>query len=188
MGSFLQDNYPNLTDTDTANISAVYPLMLPLPLHAAYFPSASAAYGEATFTWPGNHISAAFATHNSPSQVWNYRYNVQDEGLVALGLGVPHTYESPAIFGVGSTGDSAGSYVTYNKDIVPVVMHYWISFVRTLNPNTLRYEGAPLWEEWGKGNGRRLVLETNRTRMEDVPEDQVKRGEFWKGLADTMQH
>ncbi|KAJ5052012.1 uncharacterized protein L3040_001772 [Drepanopeziza brunnea f. sp. 'multigermtubi'] len=190
VAAFFQDNYPKLNDTDTAAINAQYPLMPPLPRRAAYYPSLSAAYGEAAFTCPGNHLSGSFSAYTSPTNVWNYRYNVLQEDNVAVGLGVPHTFESPAIWGVGSTGsnDLLSSYTTYNKDIVPVVMHYWISFVRSLDPNMFRYEGAPEWGSWGNGSGQRLVLETKNTRMEDLPEDQVRRCEFWRGLADTLEH
>lgn len=170
--------------------------MPPFPLHAAYFPSAAAAYGEATFTCPGLLISDSFATDVSPYKVWNYRYNVHSALLDAEGLGVPHTFEIPAIFGPGNVGDSSAQdletgYSTYNADIVPVVMNYWISFVRALSPNRYKYSSAPHWESFGDGKngGRRLVLQSNGTEsvMEVVPADQVQRCAFWKGLAVNME-
>ena len=75
-----------------------------------------------------------------------------------------------------------------NKNIVPVVMNYWISFVKSLDPNSHRHTSASQWDTFGKGKESRILLETNRTRMEDVPEKQVKRCEFWKRLASTMEH
>lgn len=190
--SFFQDNYPRLSSADTAAINAQYPLTPPLPHHEAYFPSASAAYGDATFICPAHYIAQSVAIHHSPTKVWNYRYNVQDSDHIAAGLGVPHTCEIPAIFGLGNTGvdDTKSSYATYNKSIVPVVMNYWISFVRTLDPNVWRHESAPEWKSFGDGdgNGRRLVIETEKTRMEDVPKEFVEKAEFWKGLAEKMGH
>jgi acetylcholinesterase len=186
----MHTNYPNLTTNETDEINQQYPLMLPLPKHAAYFPSASAAFGEATFTCPGNFIALTFATALSPYKVWNYRYNVLQTNNVASGLGVPHTFESPAIFGLGNAKDNIhSSYATYNAEIIPVVMSYWISFVRHLTPNLYKYSGAPLWESFGDGKdgGRRIVLQTNETAMETIPADQVKRCEFWRGLAITME-
>ncbi|PVH83344.1 alpha/beta-hydrolase [Cadophora sp. DSE1049] len=190
VGRFLQDNFPRLTTIDTEAINGQYPLMTALPQHEAYFPSAAAAYGDAVFSCPGHHLSLAFSASKSPSQVWNYRYNVLQDDLVAAGLGVPHTFETPAIFGVGNTGslDENSSYLTYNKNIVPVVMNYWISFVKSLDPNSHRHESAPEWESFGKGSETRILLETNRTRMEDVPDDQRKKCKFWKELASTMEH
>ena len=174
----MQNNYPHLTSAETDQINKQYPLMPPLPNHAAYFPSASAAYGEATFTCPGNFISLTFANRLSPYKVWNYRYNVLQANNIASGIGVPHTFESPAIFGLGNANDNKlSSYATDNADIVPVVMAYWISFVRELTPNRYKYASAPHWESFGDGKdgGRRMVLQTNETAMEKIPMDQVDR-------------
>jgi acetylcholinesterase len=186
----MQNNYPHLTIAETDEINEQYPLMPPLPKHAAYFPSASAAYGEATFTCPGNFIALTFAKTLSPYKVWNYRYNVLQANNVASGLGVPHTFESPAIFGLGNANDNIlSSYATYNAEIIPVMMDYWISFVRELTPNRYKYSGAPHWESFGDGKdgGRRIVLQTNETAMEKIPADQLERCEFWRGLAITME-
>ena len=186
----MQNNYPHLRTADTDEINQQYPLMPPLPKHAAYFPSASAAYGESTFTCPGNFISLTFANTISPYKVWNYRYNVLQANNVASGIGVPHTFESPAIFGLGNANDNVlSSYATYNAEIIPVVMDYWISFVRELTPNRYKYRGAPHWESFGDGKdgGRRILLQTNETSMEKIPTDQVERCEFWRGLAITME-
>lgn len=186
---FFLDNFPSLSPGDTKAIQEYYPLTSPLAQHEAYFPSAAGAYGDATFTSPGINISSSIASHLSPDRVWNYRYNVQDQRLVDLGLGVPHTFETPAIFGVQNTGEDAdSSYRTYNKDIVPIVMNYWISFVRSLDPNTHKHKEAPTWESWGSAGGKRLVLETNRSRMEDLPAEEVERAEFWRDLGDVMRH
>lgn len=191
MADFFLDQYPHLGSTDVAAINAEYPLMDPLPMHAPYFPSLAAAYGDATFTCPANRLAISLTKYTSPAQVWDYRFNVLQEDFVNFGLGVPHTFETLAIWGVESAYDPnlQTSYTTYNKNIVPVVMHYFISFVRALDPNKFRYKtGSPEWSNWGEGGGKRLVLETNRTRMEDVPEDQGKKCEFWKELAGKMKH
>jgi acetylcholinesterase len=190
VSTFFTNNYPLLTPADTSAINAVYPLLPPLPEHAAYFPSASAAYGEATFTCPGILISLSYTQYAERAQVWNYRYNVLQASNVAAGLGVPHTFESPAIFGLGMANDAVtSSYASYNNEIIPVVMDYWISFVRDLDPNTFKYEGAPVWDSYlsGPQGGSRLKLQTNITAMEVVPQDQNNRCEFWRGLATVME-
>ncbi|KIN06752.1 hypothetical protein OIDMADRAFT_109087 [Oidiodendron maius Zn] len=192
--TFFVDNYPRLTTHDTDAINAVYPLTTPLPNHNAYFPSAAAAYGESTFVCPGNFISNSYATHVSYNKVWNYRYNVQIRGFIEAGYGVPHTIESAAIFGLGNVGDNPSGdafygYSTYNANIVPVVMNYWISFIRSLNPNTYKYASAPQWDNFGTGSDgdKRLKLETNATAIEIIPLEQVRRCEFWRKLARTME-
>jgi carboxylesterase type B len=170
--------------------------MPPLPVHAAYFPSAAAAYGEATFTCPGLFISNSLATALSPYKVWSYRYNVHSAVLDALGLGVYHGSEILPIFGLGNVGDTPDQdletgYSTYNADIVSVIMNYWISFVRDLSPNRHKYANAPHWESFGDGKngGRRIVLQSNGTKsvMEVVPAAQVQRCAFWKELAVIME-
>jgi acetylcholinesterase len=194
VATFFTDNYPHLTTTDTNAINAEYPLMPPLPDHAAYFPSAAAAYGESTFTCPGIFITDTYATHVSPYKVWNYRYNLQSEYLIQLGVGVVHTLESTAIFGLGNVNDSPSQdadygYSTYNEAIIPVVMNYWISFVRDLSPNRYKFASAPHWESFGDGHdgARRIRLQTNATAMELIPQDQLARCEFWKGLGRVME-
>ncbi|KFX85802.1 hypothetical protein V490_09398 [Pseudogymnoascus sp. VKM F-3557] len=194
VATFMRNNYPRLTANDTDAINAQYPLMAPLPGHLAYFPSVAAAYGEATLTCAGNFISNSYATYVSPQQVWNYRYNVHSTYYDEAGMGVPHTIETVAVFGVGNVGESATTDLqtgisTYNNNIVPVVMNYWISFVRALDPNTYKFATAPNWSSFGTGQdgGARLRFETNATEMELIPQDQVARCEFWKGLAETME-
>lgn len=175
---FMKDNYPPLTKRDTDEINRLYPLMPPLPEHSgAYFPSASAAYGESTFTCPGLFISDVFAEVGAP--VWNYRVNVQDPASIAAGFGVAHTMEIPAIFGVGFAGGVGGTFSNINAPIVPVFMDYWISFIRELDPNQFKSSAAPRWENFTQRKQQRVVLQTNDTRMENVPEDQKERCAFW---------
>ena len=164
--------------------------MAPVPDHPAYFPSAAAAYGEATFTCVGIYISQKFATLNDPYKVWYYRYNVLQPIDIDSGMGVPHVSELPAIFGLGNVDDDPNSdYKTLNAEIIPVVMNYFISFIRDLSPNRYKFSGAPHWESFGDGKdgGRRLKLQTNVTAMELIPQDQLKRCEFWRSLAVTME-
>lgn len=209
VSTFFQDNYPKLTDNDTALILDHYPRQPAVPRHQAWFPTASLAYGEATFICPTVNVLAAIsAAHGNAStaatapRIFSYRYNVQDAENTADGLGVLHLFEAAAVFGPTSIGPVRLSYLTYNAAIVPVVMDYWISFVRALDPNVYRNAGAPLWEVWGGANRttspgrtrrevgsswRRLVIETGVTRIEDVPADQLDRCDFWESLGRVTQ-
>jgi acetylcholinesterase len=188
---FILDNYPQLTLADLLIIKELYPhpATPPFPQHAAYFPSAEKAYGEATFICPGIEITSAVARYTSSSQSWNYRYNVHDASLVQQGLGVPHVSEKPAIFGPGNAGacQNPCSYEKYNAPIVPVVMDYWISFILSLNPNTYKNPTAPEWLPWGDKGAQRLKIQLNETEMEAMPGDEFARCEFWKGIARTTQ-
>jgi carboxylesterase type B len=114
---------------------------------------------------------------------WNYRYNVQDPTSLAMGWGVPHTVETTAIFGL-EYGGSIGfpSLLDTNAPIIPIVMNYFVSFVRELDPNVLRHETAPVWQPWGAAQ-QRLKIETNNTMMERVSRDQQGRCALFKKLA-----
>jgi carboxylesterase type B len=189
VSAFMLSNYPGLNVTQLELINEVYPLMAPIVLHAAYFPSASAAYGECTFTCPGNHMAAGMATYLSPDQVWNYNWNVRIPEYTDLGLGVPHTTETTAIFGYSYSANQA-SYAPggLNAPMVPITMDYFISFVTTLNPNTLKNAAAPTWDGWGTGaTGNRLKFQLNATVMEAIPDDLQQRCQFWRSLAPSME-
>ncbi|RDW79619.1 hypothetical protein BP6252_04257 [Coleophoma cylindrospora] len=185
VATWMVDYYPHLAPTDTDSINTQYPLMAAVAKHAAYFPSLAAAYGESTFTCPAITILQSYVQYFSASKAWSYRVNIQDQKDIAAGLGVSHTMEIPAIFGVGFV-PGAASFATYNAPVVPVVMHYFISFIRSLTPNEFKYSEAPYWEPYTTAQ-RRMKLQTNATAMEDVPVDQLGRCAFWKGLAVTME-
>lgn len=200
MANFLRNNYPLLTAADADALVELYPLEPAAARHAAWFPSASTAYGEATFICPAISILGAYANASAGAaapRLWLYRYNVLDDDNVANGLGVPHLWERYAVFGPASLAGEAAppSYLTYNAPVVPLVMGYFLSFVRTGDPNALRAPGAPVWGAWGSlgdgdgdgANGTRIVIETNNTRMEEVGPAQALRCRFWKGLAPRTQ-
>lgn len=189
---FFQNNYPQLNYTSAAKILDLYPLEPSVSLHNAWFPSASRAYGEATFICPSIDILDSVQAKNSlTTQGWAYRYNVLSPENVALGYGVPHGWESWAIFGpdsIAGVGAAPPSYYGLDAAIVPVVMNYWISFVRTLDPNVLRYAGTPEWTTWDQDDGKqRLRFEIGDVGMETAPLNQTTRCALWKSLAAIME-
>lgn len=184
---FIKANYPHLSEHDLGRIKSAYPLGDLYPNHAPWFTPAAHAYGESTFICPGIEMIKSMARHLSPHKSWNYRYNVMEEAAVAAGLGVPHVTEKPAIFGPGNAG-SCGEPCTYtgvNAPMVPIVMNYWISFIRTLNPNTFKHPSAPQWKSWGCGE--RLRFQLDATGMEHVSRAQMGRCHLWESLAETSQ-
>lgn len=110
---------------------------------------------------------------------YHYRYNILDTtpgGLAEQGLFTPHTNELYAVWGPGNTdgndpkclrlATAEGGCAT-GKDIVQA---YWISFVRTLDPNTYRLPGTPEWETWSIASPRRIVLDNGEAFMETMGE------------------
>ncbi|KAK5698498.1 hypothetical protein LTR17_023590 [Elasticomyces elasticus] len=194
--TFIKGNFPNLSDDDLEVISEAYPQdsFGTFPNHAAYFPALAQAYGENTLVCPGIEMSNSLSKWLSASQVWNYRYNVEDLPTVQAGLGVPHVSEKKAIYGVNNTNsgdlcDYPCSYMDYNAPVIPIVMDYWISFILSLNPNTYKNSAAPEWQPWlgADGQPQRLVIETNTSHMETVPSAQLGRCDLWKGLANVTE-
>lgn len=184
----MRNNYQFLTDEETRNITEQYPknITTQVPRHNVWFPAAQMAYGEATFICPAIHMLTTYVAHLERPRAWGYRYNVDDEFNVAAGIGVPHLFESFAIFGPDNVPGAPQSYYTYNAPIVPVVMDYWISFVRALDPNPFRNPAAPAWQPWGVDK-HRLRFETNNNTMETTPIDQQNRCAMWRSLAPSMR-
>lgn len=189
ISQFFMDNYPHLDVADTSAINSEYPLSAnpPVAAHAEYFSAASNAYGESTFICPGLLIARSY-TRKLPLSTWNYRYNVQDPANIAAGLGTPHTFEIPAVWGINSNaGGSGTAYDTTNAPEIPLVMHYWISFVRSLDPNKYKEAGSPVWEIFGRVEERLLFNSSGVTAMESVPQGQKERCNFWEGLSIVME-
>ncbi|KAK4128416.1 alpha/beta-hydrolase [Parathielavia appendiculata] len=187
MAIFLQNNYPLLTENDTTAILSHYPQLPPLPAHNPWFPTASKAYGEATFICPQHNVQTYLDitanSRNATNRLYTYRYNVLDSENLAAGLGVPHLFDAAAIFGPDALPAARASYKTYNAGVVPLLMGYWLSFVRTLDPNRHRMPGSPVWEAWDHRSTKRLVIETVGARMDGGDDGEKERCRFWLGLG-----
>ncbi|CRK14082.1 hypothetical protein BN1723_010239 [Verticillium longisporum] len=183
--SYLLDQYPHLNATHQETLASLYPRQAPLPNHAPYFPSLSRAYGEATFSCPSASLLTAYSASSSPA--WGYRFAVPDADNTAAGLGIPHVFDAPAVLGPGML-PTAASYYTYNAPVVPLVMAYFASFVRALDPNRHRAEGAPAWDTWGT-TGSRVVFEgEGRMKVENAADNGMgERCAFWDGVAETTE-
>ncbi|KAL2814762.1 Alpha/Beta hydrolase protein [Aspergillus granulosus] len=188
VNNFLRNQFPAIRSRHLARIEDYYLQNVnstqPYPNATRYWRPASNAYGELRYNCPGIAMSTAYANANVPS--WNYHYSVLDPEDEASGDGVYHVVELNAIWGPDNVYYSAevgspppASYYTSNAPIIPVMQGYWMSFIRSFDPNTFRYPGSPRWETWGRGDaGRRLFIRTGETRMESVPEDQRERCEY----------
>ncbi|KAI0339789.1 triacylglycerol lipase [Trametopsis cervina] len=185
MDSFLLDNFPLLTDSQLATINKLYPESQQFPGHGAFYFNAASAYGELRYICPGVFVSRSLRQFNRKNTNWLYHYNVEDPTEIAQGLGVPHTIEINAIWGLNSTkGTPPASYFTTNANIVPVMQGYWTSFVRTLNPNTLRAPGTPEWQPFNGTN--RILFETNNTRMEVIDAGLEERCDFLLSIGEAL--
>ncbi|TFK49462.1 triacylglycerol lipase [Heliocybe sulcata] len=177
--AFLQAQFPYLTLPQLATINSMYPetndTFSLAPNAGKYWRQCANAYGETRYICPGIYISSVLQTAGVPGS-WNYHYNVEDPTQLADGRGVPHTVEINAIWGPQYvSGTPPESYFTTNAQVIPVMQGYWTSFIRTFNPNTYRYSGSAEWETWGEQGFQRLLVQSNGTVMEEVPQDQQTR-------------
>ena len=186
---FFRQQFPDLTTKDTARINAEYSSTPQSPKHAPYFAGAAAAYGDSTFFCPGLAFASAFSNADVP--VYVFRNNILDPVNIALGLGVPHTWEVQAVWGPQyavnhAAAPGANSYENVNAGIVPIVQRYWTSFARAWDPNIYKLEGSPDWRLFKLK--QRLRLQTNATGMENVDDIERDRCEFWQGLQSRTHH
>ncbi|KAL6713510.1 hypothetical protein ACLMJK_008975 [Lecanora helva] len=184
--AWLQAQFPELNDTQLSTLQSLYP-----PEDQSRYPklsssigkfwrSTTTAYGDLRYVCPGflvNNATAHYASKNPSAGNWNYHYNVTDQGNVNDGFGVPHIAEQSAIW----ASPNPASYRTTNLPIIPLMQGYWISFIRSLDPNKFRAPGAPVWDDWGKEDktgGNRLLVQNpgphgdiSTTVMENVDPD-----------------
>ncbi|CAK7264555.1 hypothetical protein SEPCBS119000_001056 [Sporothrix epigloea] len=208
---FVLDNFPALAadDRGAEAVRQYYPLLPPLPKHNDWFPTLARVFGELSFVCPTINILDAVAAvpGDKDSTLYAYRYAMEDPDTVAAGLGTVHMMDGAAIFGPGNLaccppasytaddgddGDDGAEHTddarNGNPGLVPVMMDYYLSFVRTLNPNTFKSAQAAEWKTWDKSSRSRLVITSGHQQaMETVPEDLLERCRVWLDLADWTE-
>ncbi|EXJ73775.1 uncharacterized protein A1O5_03537 [Cladophialophora psammophila CBS 110553] len=173
--TFLHDQFPNLTFEQLQQINQLYPNKGPqFPNSGSWWRQVSNVYGDMRYMCPNLFISSAYSRYGVQGN-WNYWYNVHDAAQVRQGLGVPHTVELSAIWGPENTNGAAPPSYRQggpNAWIVPLMQSYWISFIRTLDPNPFRMQSAPVWQEFiapneegsaGTGDWMRMLFDTAQT-------------------------
>lgn len=95
-------------------------------------------------------------------------------GLAEQGLFSQHTLELYSIWGSNNTDSNDPKCYTLPaaqggcQDSIAIMQSYWISFVRTLNPNTLRNRALPEWTAYSPCTQNRIVFNNNNATMEIV--------------------
>ncbi|EDR04100.1 uncharacterized protein LACBIDRAFT_295121 [Laccaria bicolor S238N-H82] len=105
-------------------------------------------------------MGESFALH---SNVWTYRYNQPNP--TSPGSEVRHAAENWMMFRGTNTGRNGTTTYTPMSPIATAfaeeLIAYWLSFVRSGNPNTYRLTRSPTWSRYAKGNRMRMVLQQN---------------------------
>lgn len=188
--SFLHNQFPYLTADMLAQINTLFPNQnTSCPARGCFWKQVSDAYGQLRYRCPGLYISAA-ATRAGMSRSFAYRYNVEDPDQLAQGIGVPHTTDTSAVFGPAVGGGGPRSYYPTGKNAlsVKVTQGYWMSFIRTLNPNTYRYNGSAVWDPWTDEKRNRLVFDSGgNTAMEQIDDVLKKRCDYFASIGAKIQ-
>ncbi|OJD14320.1 hypothetical protein AJ78_05315 [Emergomyces pasteurianus Ep9510] len=148
--TFLKNQFPALKKSHFRKLHELYPKTNDVfpgsKKHGAYWRQGSNAYGEMRYNCPAIVLAVAGSMHGDASKVWNFHYDVEDPPAMRSGIGVGHTAHIPAIWGP-KHGHGPASYKgkEVNAPIVPVLQGYWISFIRSFDPNKHRTKGSPEW-------------------------------------------
>ncbi|TKX22083.1 hypothetical protein C1H76_5716 [Elsinoe australis] len=174
--SFFLGQDPSLTNSSLAILDDLY-INQPAPI----FPGKGSKFRQAAnaIADVGTHciirsLQDSLARTGLPT--WTYRYAVRDPTDEAAGYGAWHVVNMYAVWGAMNTDGSPPA--SYNGSDAPnaaamlQTRAYWTSFVRSLDPNTDRAEGAPEWNPWSVEGRERLTIETGRSRMESMTEAQ----------------
>ncbi|TFA98989.1 Lipase 2 [Trichoderma ghanense] len=157
--TFFQNNYPRLTSQNTSAIIQQYPENIEPPFNG------HAAWFPATELAYGDVLVTCVGLNLG-------KYFVQ-AGATNLDL-------SLQFFG--------GGFEDSDQANVARLQGNYISFVRSLNPNTFAFSGSTSWPQWnGQAGGQRLVINNNNTVVEAVPQAQMKRCAFCESLAAELE-
>ncbi|KAK7461802.1 hypothetical protein VKT23_008234 [Stygiomarasmius scandens] len=189
--------FPSLNDKDVKELVQAYP--------ASDFSSLvkqlQTGIAESLFICGVQALGNAFA---DATGAWTYRFD-QMHPTGDPSLGVMHTAENWYMFlgtdGTGSNGTTIR--ITTGMDSTETafgeeLIAYWISFVRSGNPNTFKLDRSPTWAQYTNGEGKRerIVLRkgpADRTDvtgsfMEEMDQKQARRCSLVLSKAERQQN
>ncbi|RUS35453.1 Alpha/Beta hydrolase protein [Jimgerdemannia flammicorona] len=147
------------------------------------FLRAAATFGyEPTITYQAQIFARAYAPFRL---VYKYHFDQVFPGIPSW-MGVPHTSEIPFVFNLPGTFTAPSDLL-----VAETMQAYWVSFVRTLNPNILRKAGTPVWEKYmgTVGTEKQMHIKYNQTAMEvDNLNGINERCAFWDAIRKELNH
>ncbi|KAF5359514.1 hypothetical protein D9756_002972 [Leucocoprinus leucothites] len=142
----------------------------------------------------------ASAWNEARVNTWTYRYNQPDPA--GGSTATAHAAENymmfrgthPGINGTTTFSTFNPSEIAFSEELIA----YWLSFVRTLNPNTHKLDRAPAWPLYSVAKRNRVVLNEapdgsdvdtiSGSHGEIESEEEVQRCSVVAGLVDQMQN
>ncbi|KAJ3118133.1 hypothetical protein HDU96_003662 [Phlyctochytrium bullatum] len=134
---FLISNFPWLSPANLTTVASLY------PAEAFATPALRAAeiFGDVVFVCPSERFSLERARVPSLTP-FNYRYRFNVAGSATLGAS--HGAEISFVYNTTSASDTPATTLLRNR-----MVSWWVSFTRTLNPNTEALAGSPAWPAFG---------------------------------------
>ncbi|KAF8556605.1 alpha/beta-hydrolase [Imleria badia] len=149
----LKEYFPALTETDIQEFVALYPL--------SDYDSPSQQFQVATGE-PGVICGreAMGGPASLSSDTWTYRYNTPNP--TSGSDVVAHAAENWMMFdGINTGFNGTGTFTAQTPAelaFASELIAYWLSFVRSANPNTYKLDVSPTWEQYTPLNKVRMVL------------------------------
>ncbi|KAF8842830.1 alpha/beta-hydrolase [Paxillus ammoniavirescens] len=177
----LKEYFPSLTKADIQEFLELYPLSE----YDSPEQQFQVATGEPDVICGREAMGGASSLF---ADTWTYRYNTPNptQGSAA----VVHAAENWMMFDGTNTGFNGTTTFTYQTPaelaFVSELIAYWLSFVRSGNPNTYKLEMSPTWEQYTPANKVRMVLmqdphnltTVSGSYMEEEPTAEGKRCAF----------
>ncbi|KAL0946091.1 hypothetical protein HGRIS_012357 [Hohenbuehelia grisea] len=183
--------FPLLTEEDVQEFLDVYP--------SSTFTSESqreqVITGESQLICAREILGNAFAAR---TKAWTYRYNQRNPTSSSLAVG--HAAENWMMFQGSNTGFNgsvtftpmAPAEVSFAEELIA----YWLSFVRSGDPNKYKLARSPTWPRYTAPRRQRIVLQqdpNNSTAasgsfIEQEPEDEGRRCQFVASKVDRQQN
>ncbi|KAE9388233.1 alpha/beta-hydrolase, partial [Gymnopus androsaceus JB14] len=184
----LQRLFPQLTEADVDEFLEVYPK----EEFDSEYQHFQVITGESVFICSVPLMGDSF--DSAGAAVWAYRYNEPNPSLGSPV--VAHSAESWMMFrGTNTRNNGTSQWSSLSQEdnaFSQELIAYWLSFVRSGDPNIYRLAGTPRWEQYSMGERKWLVLQKkstgNGSYMEAEPEKERQRCEFVAGKVEREQN
>ncbi|KIM39330.1 hypothetical protein M413DRAFT_447269 [Hebeloma cylindrosporum] len=158
----LESFFPSMSRSDVSALLKQYPLSAFADLPELRLQTAM---GDSQFRCARSILGTAFA---STSKAWTYRYNQRTPGA----SGVDHAAENWMMFKGTTTGFNGTT--TFSKlsptatAFAEELIAYWVSFVRSGDPNAFKLARSPVWTPFTADEKSRIVLQEGPGESTDV--------------------
>ncbi|EPQ51908.1 alpha/beta-hydrolase [Gloeophyllum trabeum ATCC 11539] len=148
--------FPELTESDIAGLVSLYPASE----YSSAIEQGRDVAGDASVRCARTIMGTAFSVLNN---TWTYRYNQRNPTQPANDTAVEHAAENWMMFqgtNSGYNGTTTFSPMTpVEQAFASELFAYWLSFVRSGNPNTYKLARSPDWPRYASTNRSRIVLQ-----------------------------